>query len=38
MTKVIFFWQDKTNGEFAPSELPAHYLERKGYTKEYMRQ
>lgn len=37
MTKVIFFWQDKTNGEFAPSELPAHYLERKGYTAEYMR-
>lgn len=37
MTKVIFFWQDKTNGEFAPSELPASYLERKGYTAEYMR-
>lgn len=37
MTKVIFFWQDKTNGEFAPSELPAVYLTRKGYTAEYMR-
>lgn len=37
MTKVIFFWQDKTNGEFAPSELPMIYLERRGYTAEYMR-
>lgn len=37
MTRVILFWQEKTNGEFAPSELPAVYLERKGYTAEYMR-
>lgn len=37
MTRVIIFWQDKTNGEFSPSELPASWLEKKGYTKEYMR-
>lgn len=37
MTKVIFFWQEKTNGEFAPSELPMIYLERRGYTRDYMR-
>lgn len=38
MTKVIFFWQERTAGEYCPSELPAQYLERKGYTKEYMQQ
>lgn len=37
MTKVIFFWQEKTAGEFAPSQLPAQYLERRGYTEDYMR-
>lgn len=37
MTKVIFFWQDKTNGEFAPSELPASWLSQRGYTDIYMR-
>lgn len=37
MTRVIFFWQEKTQGEFAPSQLPAQYLERKGYTEDYMR-
>lgn len=31
MNKLLFFWQDKTNGEFMMSELPANYLERKGY-------
>lgn len=32
MNKLLFFWQDKTKGEFQMSELPANYLERKGYT------
>ena len=31
MNKLLFFWQDKTAGEFQMSELPANYLERKGY-------
>lgn len=31
MNKLIIFWQDKTKGEFMMSELPANYLERKGY-------
>lgn len=37
MTKVIFFWQEKTGGEFTPSVMPAIYLERRGYTEDYMR-
>lgn len=31
MNKLLIFWQEKTNGEFQMSELPANYLERKGY-------
>lgn len=31
MNKLMLFWQEKTNGEFIMSELPANYLERKGY-------
>lgn len=31
MNKLLLFWQEKTNGEFAVNELPANYLERKGY-------
>ena len=31
MNKLLFFWQEKTAGEFQMSELPANYLERKGY-------
>lgn len=31
MNKLLLFWQEKTNGEFQMSELPANYLERKGY-------
>lgn len=31
MNKLLLFWQDKTKGEFQMSELPANYLERKGY-------
>lgn len=32
MTKLLIYWQDKTNNEFQMSELPANYLEKKGYT------
>lgn len=32
MNRLLLFWQEKTGGEFAMSELPANYLERKGYT------
>lgn len=32
MNKLLLFWQEKTCGEFQMSELPANYLERKGYT------
>ena len=32
MNKLLLFWQEKTAGEFQMSELPANYLERKGYT------
>ena len=31
MNKLILFWQERTCGEFTISELPANYLERKGY-------
>lgn len=31
MNKLLLFWQQKTQGEFQMSELPANYLERKGY-------
>lgn len=32
MNRLLLYWQEKTNGEFMMSELPANYLERKGYT------
>ena len=31
MNKLLLFWQERTKGEFIMSELPANYLERKGY-------
>lgn len=31
MNKLLIFWQERTGGEFQMSELPANYLERKGY-------
>lgn len=31
MNKLLLFWQERTAGEFQMSELPANYLERKGY-------
>lgn len=31
MNKLLDFWQEKTRGGFMMSELPANYLERKGY-------
>ena len=34
MNKLLLFWQDKTGGEFQMSELPANYLERKGFLHE----
>ena len=37
MTRVIQFWQEKTNWEWMPSELPASYLAKRGYTNEYTR-
>lgn len=30
MNKLLFFWQDKTAGEFQMSELPANYLYERG--------
>lgn len=35
MTQVIQYWQEKTNYFWMPSELPAIYLQLKGYTEEY---
>lgn len=32
MNKLLLFWNERTKGEFQMSELPANYLERKGYT------
>ena len=32
MNKLLLFWSERTKGEFQMSELPANYLERKGYT------
>ena len=37
MTKVIEFWQEKTNWEWMPSELPESYLISRGYTADYTR-
>lgn len=31
MDKLLLFWNGKTNGQFMMSELPANWLERKGY-------
>lgn len=31
MNKLLLFWQERTRGEFQMPELPANYLERKGY-------
>ena len=32
MNKLLVFWSERTKGEFQMSELPATYLEMKGYT------
>lgn len=37
MTEVILYWQERTNWEWAPSELPVSYLAQRGYTEEYTR-
>jgi hypothetical protein len=34
-TKVTQFWQERTQGEFIPKELPESYLIKKGYDLEY---
>ena len=34
-TKITQFWQERTQGEFMPKELPTQYLIRKGYDLEY---
>lgn len=34
-TQVIHFWQERTHGEWQPSETPEIYLIRKGYDLEY---
>ncbi len=33
-TQVIHFWQERTYGEWRPSELPESYLIKKGYDLE----
>ena len=33
LTEVIQFWQEKTNFEWVPSELPVGYLVKKGYCE-----
>lgn len=33
-TKVIHFWQERTHGEWKPTELPESYLIKKGYDLE----
>ena len=38
MTELFVFWNEETNGQFEMSELPDSYLEKRGYTAEYMRQ
>lgn len=32
-TQFIQFWQERTNGEFIPSELPVSYMIKKGYSE-----
>ena len=34
-TKVTQFWQERTQGEFMPKELPESYLIKTGYDLEY---
>lgn len=36
MTKIILFWQEQTDNEWMPSELPATYLSSRGYTNDYL--
>lgn len=33
-TQVIQFWQERTNGQWQPTELPESYLTKKGYDLE----
>lgn len=33
-TQVIHFWQERTHGEWRPTELPESYLIKKGYDLE----
>lgn len=35
MARMIQFWQERTNYEWLPSELPESYLRNRGYTEEY---
>lgn len=35
--RITVFWQERTNGEYQPKELPDSWLSAHGYTKEYMR-
>lgn len=37
MTKMIQFWQERTNWEWTPSEMPDSYLAKMGYTSDYTR-
>lgn len=37
MTRVIQFWQERTNWEWMPSELPETYLLKRGFTSDYSR-
>jgi hypothetical protein len=38
MTQVSIFWIEQTNGQLEIPELPDTYLDKRGYTKEYMRE
>lgn len=37
ITQVSAFWIEETNGNLEIPELPYEYLEKRGYTKDYMR-
>lgn len=36
ITELDAYWKEKTNNEFQMPEKPEKYLERKGYTSDYM--
>jgi hypothetical protein len=37
ITQVSAFWMEKTEGNLEIPELPFEYLQKRGYTEDYLR-